>query len=77
MGNRPVNFVAVVGFFLSEYCPDMKTGDFWLFFHKPLQKDLGGLAQGEKLVSNRFQAVADCLCTVDTCGVKSYHRSGW
>lgn len=77
MGNRPVNFVAVVGFFLAEYCPDMKTGVFGLFFHKPLQKDLGGLAQGEKLVSNRFQAVADCLCTVDTGGVKGYHRSGW
>lgn len=76
MDNGPVNFFAMVEFFLTEYCPDMKTGVLGLFFHKPLQKDLGSIAQGKKLIPDRFQPVADCLCAVDTCGVNGYHRSG-
>jgi hypothetical protein len=76
MENGPVNFVAMVKFFLTEYGPDMKAGILGVFFHKPSQKGISGITQAEKLIPDRLQAITDCLSAVNAGGVKDSHRSG-
>lgn len=76
MENGLVNFVAVVKFFLSKYGPGVKAGILGVFFHKPSEKGLSSIAEAEKLFPDRLQAIADCLGTMNTGGVKGYHRSG-
>lgn len=76
MDNGPVNVVAMVELFLTEYGPDVKAGILGVFFHKPSQKGFSTIPQVEKLVPDRLQAIADYLGAMDTGGIKGYHRPG-
>jgi hypothetical protein len=44
--------------------------------HKPCQKRLGIVTEGEELVSDRLQAIAHGAWAMDTFGIKGYYRSG-
>ncbi len=70
-----MNFVAVVKFFLSKYGPGVKAGILGVFFHQPLQEGLSSITQTEKLLPDGLQAIADSLGTMDSGGIKCYHRS--
>jgi len=70
-----VNFVAVVKFLLSENGPGVKACILGVFFHQPSQKGFSGITQAEKLLPDGFQAIADSLGTMDSGGIKGYHRS--
>jgi len=76
VGNGPVDIVRVVGFFLPQYCPDMKATVLRLLCHKPCQKRLGFVTECEELLPDRFQAIAHGSWAMDTLGIKGYHRSG-